>query len=120
MRDSGDEGDVFAETIHPSSTYTPPRLLFFFFAVALEPVYLHLHVPILRQRMNKIWSRGCNLIIHSPRTSQFARAALRRRLQREQRDNVTRIRVEDLLIGRVGRAADHTCVFRRPAQVLDV
>lgn len=56
--------------------------------------------------MNQIRPRARNLVVNAPRARQLARTPGRRRLEREQRDDVARVRVEDLLVCRVGRAAD--------------
>lgn len=74
---------------------------------------LHFHIPALRKRMYKIRPRSRYFIVHPPRARQLARAPRRRRLQRKQRHDVPRIRVEHLLVGRVCRAAD-VARARRP------
>lgn len=59
------------------------------------------------------------LVVYPPRARDLARAAGGRGLEREERDDVPRVRVEDLLVRRVGRAADDAALAR-PGQVLDV
>lgn len=69
--------------------------------------------------MNEIGPRARYLVVHPPGARDLTRAAGGRGLEREERDDVPRVRVEDLLVRRVGRAADDAALAR-PGQVLDV
>jgi hypothetical protein len=71
--------------------------------------------------VNQIRPRLRNLIVHTPRAGQLARAALGGRLQREQGHDVAAVRVEDLLVRGVGGTADDAAAGAAVvAQVLDV
>ena len=76
--------------------------------------------PLLRQGVDQIRPRRRQLIIHSPAAGQLALPALRGRAERKQRDDIPRVGVEHLLIGRVGRGADALPVPLVAAEVLDV
>lgn len=75
--------------------------------------------PWLSERSDQVWPRLGQLVVDGPAARQVALAALGRGLQREQRDDVARVRVEDLLLRRVRGGADAVRV-ELLGQVLDV
>lgn len=56
--------------------------------------------------MNQIWSLLGEDIVNVPAAGKITLATFGRRAEAEKRNNVSSIRVEDLLIGRVGRCSD--------------
>lgn len=76
--------------------------------------------PLLRQRLNQIRPRLRQLIIHPPATGQLTLSAFRRGAEREQRNDIALIGMENLLISRVRRGANALFITTRCAEILDV
>lgn len=69
--------------------------------------------------MDQIRPCSSDLIVHPPRARQLARTALLRRLKRKKRHDVARVRVKDLLVGRI-RWASNDAVRISAAEIFDV
>lgn len=69
--------------------------------------------------MDQVRPSSGNLIVHPPRTGQLAGTSLFGRLEGEEGDNISRVGVEDLFVGGVGRAPNDFA-WIRVAEILYV
>lgn len=76
--------------------------------------------PVAGKSADEVWPLLSQLIVHTPATGQLALTARRRGTERKERDDISLVRVEDLLITRVRGSAHAALAALQTTEVLDV